>query len=233
MLVWLRAIQQKEKLKYNLILVSIDTISGIIIMTTKTQEQILAFLVANPEEQLAIRGIARKLNKSYTLVYNNITDLARQKLISKLSVPPAQIIRLNEFAPTELFVDIELNRKKEFLKKFPWAEVMLEDVFSATGSMFFIMLVFGSYAKCTQTPRSDIDLLVIIQGKKDIAKIENALYNAYTKVKKSMHIVEASDFKEMIKNTNELNVGNEAKKHHIILYGAEMYYQLLKRTYKK
>ena len=41
-------------------------------MLTKTQEQILAFLIGNQEERVTISGIARRLGKSYTLVYNNI-----------------------------------------------------------------------------------------------------------------------------------------------------------------
>jgi len=202
-------------------------------MLTQTQEQILIFLLSNPEEQLTIRGIAKRLSKSYTLVYNNIADLEKKDIIRKQNVPPAQIINLNEFAPTEIFVDIELKRKKEFLRKYPWIEVMLEDILGSTKNLFFILLIFGSYAKGTQTTKSDIDLLAIVQNKKDIKEIENSIHKAYTKVKKALNFVDINDFNEMIKNTNELNIGNEVKKHHAILYGVEVYYQLLKRIYKK
>lgn len=202
-------------------------------MLTQTQEQILIFLLSNPEEQLTIRGIAKRLGKSYTLVYNNIADLEKKDLIRKQNVPPAQIINLNEFAPTEIFVDIELKRKKEFLRKYPWIEVMLEDILGSTKNLFFILLIFGSYAKGTQTTKSDIDLLIIVQDKKDIKEIENLIHKAYTKIKKGLNFIDINDFKEMIKNTNELNIGNEAKKHHVMLYGVEAYYQLLKRIYKK
>ena len=202
-------------------------------MFTKTQEQILTFLLSNPEEQLTIRGIAKRLGKSYTLVYNNIAKLEKENIIRKRNVPPGQIITLNEFAPTEIFVDIELKRKKEFLKKYPWVQLMLKDILSSTKNPFFILLVFGSYAKSTQTKSSDFDLLIIVQDKKDIKGIEYAIDRAYTKVKKGLNFIDINDLKEMIKNTNELNIGNEAKKHHIILYGVEVYYQLLKRIHKR
>lgn len=197
-------------------------------MLTQTQEKILAFLLSNPEEQFTIRGIAKKLGKSYTLVYNNIADLGKKDIIRKQNVPPAQIIRLNEFAPTDIFIDIEIKRKKEFLKKHLWIELMLKDILSSARNLFFIMLVFGSYAKGKQTTKSDLDLLVIVQDKKDIKKIEEPMHKTYTKVKKGLNFVDVHDFEEMIKNTNELNIGNEAKKHHIILYGVEAYYQLVK-----
>ena len=70
--------------------------------------------------------------------------------------------------------------------------------------------------------------MIIVQDKHDIKKIENAIRKVYTQVKKGVNVVDVSDFKEMVRNTNELNIGNEAKKHHIILYGVENYYQLTK-----
>ncbi|MFH1638590.1 MAG: nucleotidyltransferase domain-containing protein [Candidatus Woesearchaeota archaeon] len=185
-------------------------------------------MLSNPEEQFTIRGIAKKLRKSYALVYNNIADLEKKDLIRKQSVPPGQIITLNEFAPTDIFIDIELKRKKEFLKKYPWIGLMLKDILLSTKNLFFIMLVFGSYAKRKQTAKSDIDLLIIVQDKKDIEKIEEPMHKIYTKVKKGLNFVGISDFKEMIRDTNQLNIGNEAKKYHIILYGVEAYYQLVR-----
>jgi len=202
-------------------------------MLTKTQEQILDFLLSNPEEQLTIRGIAKRLNKSYTLVYNNLADLGKKEIIRKQSVPPAQIITLNEFTPTEILIEIEIKRKNEFLRKHPSIKVMLDDILSSSKNLFFILLVFGSYAKAKQTTKSDLDLLFIVRDKKDIREIENAAYKAYTKVKKGLNFIDENDFKEMIKNSNELNVGNEARKYHIILYGVEQYYQLLKMIYKR
>lgn len=201
-------------------------------MLTKTQEQILAFLLGNPEQNFTIRGIAKKLNKSYTLVYNNLSDLEKENIIRKEAVPPAQIVLLNEFASTDIFVDIELKRKKTFLQKHSWVKLMLEDILDSA-ACFFILLVFGSYAKEKSTSKSDLDLLIITQDKKDIKEVENAIQRAYTKVKKSPIFVDVNDFKEMVRNPRELNVGNEAKRNHIILYGAEEYYQLLKKAYKK
>ena len=202
-------------------------------MLTQTQEKILVFLLSHPEDRLTIRGVAKKLGKSYTLVYNNIVVLEKKKIIKKQSVPPGQIITLNEFAPMHIFVDIELKRKRELMQKYPWIEVMLEDILAFAKNPFFILLIFGSYAKGTQTTKSDIDLLIIIQDKKDIKDLEDAFYKTYTKVKKALNFVDINDFKEMISNINILNIGNEAKKAHIIIYGVEEYYGLLKKIYKK
>ncbi|MDO8740877.1 MAG: nucleotidyltransferase domain-containing protein [Candidatus Woesearchaeota archaeon] len=202
-------------------------------MLTKTQEQILVFLLSHPEEKPTIRGIAKKLGKSYTLVYNNIADLEKKNIIKKEPVPPAQIVTLNEFAPTPVFVDIELKRKKDLLQKYPWIQVMLEDIFISAKNLFFILLVFGSYAKGLQTAKSDLDLLIIVRDKKDIREIEDAMHKAYTKVKKAPNFIDTNDFREMILNPGALNIGNEARKYHVILYGVEGYYQLLNGAYKR
>ena len=201
-------------------------------MLTKTQEQILVYLLGNQEQQLTIRGLAKKLGKSYTLVYNNLTKLEKSKIIKKQSVPPTKIVTLNEFAPADLLVGLELKRKKEFMDKFPWIQIMLDDILDGIKSPFFTLIVFGSYAKKTHTKKSDLDLLVIVENKKSIKEIENAIQNTYTKVKKGLNFVDIDEFKEMIQNPQKFNIGNEARKHHIILHGAEAYYQILNQVNK-
>ena len=197
-------------------------------MMTKTQEQILMWLVKNPQEKATIRGIARKLGKSYALVYNNLLELERKEIIIKQPVPPAQIISLNEHAPLELFVDIEFKIKDNFLQKHSWAKLMLKDVLRNISTPFFILMVFGSYAKGSQDEKSDLDLLMVVNEKKEIKDAEKAMQNIYTKVKKSIHAVDLGNFREMLQNPGKLSIGNEAKKHHILLYGIEEYHQIIK-----
>lgn len=198
-------------------------------MLTKTQEDILVFLLKNKDEHNTIRGIAKKLKKSYTLVYNNISKLEKNKIIKKTNVPPAQIVSLNEFAPQELLINIELKIKNNFLNRFTWVKLMLKDLLSNLDNPFFILLVFGSYAKGKQTNRSDIDLLVITPSNEDIKRIESFTHEVYTKVKKSIIVVSIEHFLDMISNTNSFNVGNEARNHHILLHGAEHYYSIISR----
>lgn len=196
-------------------------------MITRTQEQILQLLLSRPEERLSIRGIARLLGKSYTLTYNNVQRLVKQGFVEKQSIPPAQMIQIKESIPANVLVDIERKVAEVFLEKHSRIKLYLKDVLNAAPP-FFIMLVFGSYAKGTQTKDSDLDLLIIVPMKADIPVMEKAAQQ-YTKVKKGIIVVDAQNFTEMIKNSRELSVGNEAKKNHILIYGAEQYYQLLKR----
>ena len=198
-------------------------------MLTKTQCEILKFLLRHKEENTTTRSIARKLGKSYTLVYNNISNLEKRNIIQKYNVPPAQIVRLHKSIPLDILINIEFGIKTEFLEKFSWIEVMLNDMLLTAENPFFILIVFGSYANETQTKKSDIDLLIITQNKNQTKNMEITVSKLYTRVKKNIIIVEMNEFIKMISYHNELNVGNEAKKHHIILHGIEQYYQVVKR----
>jgi predicted nucleotidyltransferase len=194
-------------------------------MVTKTQEQILQFLLGRSEERLSIRGIARLLGKSYTLTYNNVQGLVKQGFLEKQSVPPAQIIQIKESIPASVLVGVERKIAEVFLERHSWIKLYLKDILNASPP-FFIMLVFGSYAKGTQTINSDLDLLIIVPKKENIQELEKAAQQ-YTQVKKGVIVVDTAGFTEMIKNPKELSVGIEAQKHHVILYGAEQYYRLL------
>ena len=111
----------------------------------------------------------------------------------------------------------------------PWIKLMLKDLLTSVNNPFFIILVFGSYAKEKQTINSDLDLMFILKNKNDSKEIEQAINNIHTKTKKSVHYVDINDFLDMIKNPNQFNIGNEAKKYHVILHGVEMYYEILRK----
>jgi len=210
-----------ENFKYISLLVSIDTIIDIIKMLTDTQSKIIKCLVLNPNTKFTIRGMARKLKKSYALVYNNISKLANMGYIKKEKIPPASILSLT--APKEIIVHAEQDIRDDFLTKHPWVRLMKNDYLKNLGHSFCIMLIFGSYAKGTEKRRSDIDIL-IIADQPDKAKI--AIDDTLTKTKKHSLSFSQSEFLEMIKNPNTFNIGNEALNKHVILHGAEAFVNL-------
>ena len=192
-----------------------------------TQKSIIGYLLSNPEDPPTIRSISRSLKKSYPLTYNNIHKLEEYNIVEKRSVPPAQIVSITKSAPKELLIGVESRRKEDFINKYLWIKVMLNETLVNTELKYFTLLVFGSYAKVKETNKSDIDLLAIVPKREDISEIENAIRKTYTKVRKNIIIVDTEDFKKMIKNQSEFNVGNEAIKHHILLYGGEQFYELI------
>ena len=181
------------------------------------------------DDNFTIRSLARSLKKSYPLVYNNLLSLEERGIITKKDIPPGKVITLSENIPKNVIINIEMKKRDNFLKRHPEIKLMLEDTLKSVKNPFFILLIFGSYAKGKQTKKSDLDILIIVKEKNDIKEIERAVNKTITKAKKSLIFIEIKDFKEMIKNDKEFNVGNEAKKNHVILYGAEQFYQLIRK----
>lgn len=198
-------------------------------MVTPTQLAIIALLLQT-EEPLSIREISRRLQKSYPLVYNNLIHLEREKIILKRNIPPVQIITLNEDNAHQSIQEAEREISHRFWLKHKWVRLFMEDVLHYSPTALLTIAIFGSYAKNTFTQSSDLDLLIIVPNHTYDSKTEEALGRSYTPIKKHAVLVTEEEFIEMIKNPIKFNVGNETRKHHIILYGIEQYYQLLREA---
>ena len=108
--------------------------------------------------------------------------------------------------------------------------MLLKDYLTFISTTFGILLVFGSYAKHKEKKNSDLDLLIIISDTGSKEDANQAIERCYAPPGKHFLILFEKEFLEMVKNTNQFNVGNEVIKNHIILYGGEQYYQLLNKS---
>ncbi|MBI2654162.1 nucleotidyltransferase domain-containing protein [Candidatus Woesearchaeota archaeon] len=104
---------------------------------------------------------------------------------------------------------------------------MLSNFKRAIKSKLYVLLLFGSYAKRTQTKSSDIDLMVICPDGLEDA-FEKDINRAARSMPLPLHplVFSESQFIEMA-NAKESNVGQEALKNNVILYGIEQYYELV------
>lgn len=96
-------------------------------------------------------------------------------------------------------------------------------------SEFFILIVFGSYAKNKQTAKSDLDIAVIVEtedSKKEISPyVETIKRRELTKI--DYHLFTRNAFLEMLLTDKE-NVGKEIYRKNIIFYGTDQYYNLIR-----
>jgi len=163
------------------------------------------------------------------LIYNSLPKLEKLEIIEKENVPPGQLISLFPYAPVEYLLKAEMYRTEIFLEKNGFIKVFMQDVIRSAGSLFFALLIFGSYSKGTNDDRSDLDLLAIVPERKHVSQMEEAIKDSYTKMKKDIIVVTEDDFLEMTANSDRFNVGNEARKNHVILYGFEQYHRLIEK----
>lgn len=198
-------------------------------MLSNTKEKQIQWILTHPEEKVSISGLSIETGTAYPQTYHNVQDLVKQKIFTLENIPPSQVPQIHPEAPVDVLLSIEAKRKQQFLEKYTWAKLMIDDLLRYTGESFFILAVFGSYAKGKETVKSDLDILVIVPTQDHISLFETALSKVYTKTKKDVTVVTKDEFVEMVKS-NKFNVGTEAKKYHVLLYGAEQWYNIVKKA---
>lgn len=186
---------------------------------------IIRYLIENKNEELNILKISKELRMDYKNVYSIVKRLEKELLVKLESFGQSSRVKLiSQVHP--LIFEAEYNRRKELLKDKNLA-VMLNDFKNALKSKCYMLLIFGSYAKKTQTKNSDIDLMFIVpDGKEEL--FEKDVHRAARSLPLPIHylIFSEKQFLDM-NNAKESNVGQEALKNNIILYGIETYYEMI------
>ena len=194
------------------------------VIIMKSEIKILKLLLDKKEEKFTIRQISKASDLNYRIAYEKTMMLADEGLIYITRAGNSRICQLTNKLSVKVS-EAELARRDTLLKNKNLS-VML-DSFMSISSKMFVLLVFGSYAKKTNTKFSDIDLMFIVPDEaerrldKEIQAIASTL-----PLKIHVSVFKESEFNAM-KNSKEITVGSEAIKHNVILYGIESYYGLV------
>ena len=186
---------------------------------------IIKFLVEHKNEELNIRNISKAMKMDYKNAYSIIKRLEKASLVKIEAFGQSSRVKLNAIANPLIF-EAEFERRKEVLKDKNLA-VMLSSFKRGIKSKLYVLLLFGSYAKKTQTKSSDIDLMFICAD-----GLEDAFEKDNNRIARSMPlplhtiVFSESQFIGMI-NAKESNAGQEALKNNVILYGIETYYEMI------
>jgi len=186
---------------------------------------IVRFLIERKNEELNILKISKEVKMDYKNVYSIVKRLEKESLVKLESFGQSSRVKLISQVHPTIF-EAEYTRRNEVLKDKNLA-VMLNDFKNALKSKCYILLIFGSYAKKTQTRNSDIDLMFIVpDGKEEL--FEKDIHKTTRLLPLPIHYLVFSEkqFLDMV-NAKESNVGQEALKNNIILYGIESYYEMI------
>ena len=188
------------------------------------EKDIIKVLLENKTKELNISNIAEIIKLDYKTVHNIIQRLNQKKIIELKSFGKSCKIELiNQFHP--IIFEAEYARREEILRNKNLNLIL--DYFKGLQTKLYILLLFGSYAKKTQTKESDIDLLFIVPDNDE--KFESKIINISRTIPLKLHIniFKESEFIAM-KNSKKITVGQEAINNNIILYGIENYYEIIK-----
>ncbi len=185
--------------------------------------EIIKFLLENKDENLTINQIATILKKDYKNVHTIIKRLEAASFITLESFGNSYKVTLNTIMHPLLF-EAEYGRRGELLKNKDIS--IMFDYFKKLKTKFYVLLVFGSYAKKRNNKSSDIDLMFIIPNSSE-SILEKEIYGIGRTIPLLLHITifTETDFKAMIQS-KAVTVGQEAMKHNVILYGIEAFYEM-------
>ena len=188
------------------------------------EKEILKLLIENREQKFSINEISKILNKDYKQTYTKIQNLVEKNIISVENYSNSkQCFFSNEF--NDIVFNIEEEKKNKVLKNSHIK--ILFDRIKRVESPFFVLLIFGSYAKNTFSKNSDIDLCIISDSENISKKVEQIIKTLALNI----HLINfnAKEFTELLLTKRD-NVVTEILHNNIILFGVEDFYRILKNV---
>ncbi len=203
-------------------------------MLTKEQLKILGVFHKNIFAELTFKQIKdQSSQKSNNIVQIALKEFQKEKIIRIKKIGDVFVYSLN-LDNNLTFVYLNLVNQTNLLnKKFPIAilDQIQKGIFKQTE--FFILILFGSYAKGKVNDKSDLDIAVIVeseQAKKDIAPNLETIKRREVK-SIDYHIFTRNEFLQMLNEEME-NIGKQIYKNSIIYYGFIEYCNILRGAQK-
>ena len=176
-----------------------------------------------------LKKIMKKLNKkSYNWTYKATEKLSKGILISE-RVGRTTVIKLNIMSNKTLMHLLYLDKKEAYAKNVPLVDEIIASCSKLTP--FFTLLVTGSYATGTPRKTSDIDIVIITEDNNTKTGIKPYIREAtkLSGIAVDDQVFTKEEFYRMLVSDNE-NFGKEVFRKHLLFYGNEAYYQIVREA---
>ncbi len=187
----------------------------------KNWMKILIFLIDNKGLEFTVKSISEKLGINYMIVHKAIKELHEKGAINIKKVAGANLCSFN-YSLNMFAVQAEDERKTSILKKKNLGLIYAR--LKEIQNPFYILLLFGSYAKHRETKNSDIDLCIIT----DSEFVKKKARSIIEQIPLNIHLLDFSkdEFLSML-TTRKQNLGHEIVRDNIILKGTDEFYELV------
>jgi predicted nucleotidyltransferase len=195
-------------------------------MFTKTQAKIMKVFASKITGRFSIKQVSEILKKPYPLIHRSIKALIEQSFLVK---DEKEFISLNYKKNHSEIAYIESERAKEKIRNKSLL-LFINDLNEKIGEDFFVLLIFGSFIE-KDNPR-DIDILIILDSKERVNQTEKIANNIASNfsLKLDINIISKESAYEMLSKRDNKNIINETLNKHLILFGGENYYRILKNA---
>jgi predicted nucleotidyltransferase len=186
---------------------------------------VVKYLLERKGQTLNMRSISLGLKMDYKVAYGIIKRLEKEKVVILEKFGNSATVRLSDKVSPLIF-EAETQRREELLKNKN-LRLILDYYEKGLGTRFYVLLLFGSFAKGTQKKNSDIDLLFVVPDGRE-EEFERKIQNISATIPFDIHVnvFSEKDFRAMGKS-KEPTVGSEAIMNNMILHGIESYYGLI------
>lgn len=204
-------------------------------MAGDVEREIVGLYEGNILAEYSINEIARKLGrKGYSFIHGKVMSMVKAGVLKKRVVGTSALCSLNlsEYGAMLLLCQIEAWKAKELYSKGKALKGVLDKLVEESKQLNTVhfVTVFGSYAKGTAKKKSDVDLLVVVEDRKKetVSRVANTLSMALS-VELNAVVMDKKLFQNML-TSRDINVGKEALRHHIIIYGCEKFFEYVREV---
>lgn len=199
----------------------------------KKEYEILLPFIKEPWNKFTFKEIKKLSNKtSESYVYNGLKHFVKEEILKQKNIGPVILYELNlHKQKTSIFAGIIAEYFAWNKKQLPLND--LQRITAKIPTVFYTLIITGSYAKNKQTEKSDVDTIIIVDDCMETKSVYSKLKFDCEMNIPSIHlyVFKKSEFKEMLLN-NEANYGKEIAKNNLILFGGAAYYQIINEVVK-
>lgn len=194
----------------------------------KKEYELLAPFISKPWRRFTFREIKKYSNKtSESYVYDGLKRFVRQDVLKE---ERAGNVILYSLFLTKIRTQAYVGFTAEYIawgkSHIPFDDV--EKIAEQIPTTFYILIVTGSYAKNRQTPKSDIDIVIIVDDAVETKKVYASLQLKCEMNIPPIHpyVFKREEFLQMLLS-KEANYGKAIALDNLILYGGAEYFKIM------
>jgi predicted nucleotidyltransferase len=203
-------------------------------MLTKEQLNILSVFHKNIFISLTFKQIKEQSKqKSNNIVQIALKEFKKQKLIISTIIGDVTVYSLNIENNLTLGYLNMINQELLLKQKFPKETLIAIQKKLLYHTEFFILIIFGSYAKHNATNKSDLDIAIIVDSEQIVKDVTPSIETIKRReiLQIDYHIFTRNNYLEML-SSNVENLGKQIYKNNMLYFGYIEYINLILRVKK-
>jgi predicted nucleotidyltransferase len=197
-------------------------------MLTQKQLEIFAGFKQNIFKNYTIKELKDKLkiksNNAFSIAINKFKE---ENLIFEEKIGRNSIYSLN-LDNLLVYTYLDLINLNDLDKSIIKSIKLLVNSLNSNNINFYSLVIFGSYAKNTQTKSSDLDIAIIVNKKSKQYQVIIENLKLKSLIDLDIHIIEEEEFNKMLKVDYE-NLGKEIARKNKPIINSYIFYNILKK----